>query len=317
MTNFILTDKNGKKHQINEQQLQTLAAQGKIQPTTPLETDTGHTGLAGQIPGLFNAPPPQSAAPAQTIPQSVSVPAIKESKTSYRTILVVGLILVILAAFGLSIYVFNASRKEAQRMHCSNSMKEITLALHKYHDVYNAFPPLYTVDNNGKPLHSWRVLILPFIEQNVLYSEIRLDEPWDSEYNRQFHDRMPPNYQCPSNPEKGCCYSGIAGEIFVPAKTANSKGDLTFGSITDGTSNTIAIVEVKEPFCWMNPTADITLDELSKGVNEADGRVGSSHSGNGCNVGMIDGTTRFLHQTIDKAILRALGTIAGNESRFL
>lgn len=56
MTTFFLTDKNGTKHSFNEQQLQALAAQGKIQPTTPLETDTGHKGLAGQIPGLFVAP---------------------------------------------------------------------------------------------------------------------------------------------------------------------------------------------------------------------------------------------------------------------
>jgi hypothetical protein len=74
MPNFILTDANGQRHSLTEQQLQTLAAKGKIQPTTPLETDTGHKGLAGQIPGLkfSNAAPPPFAQPAQ-VAQSANV----------------------------------------------------------------------------------------------------------------------------------------------------------------------------------------------------------------------------------------------------
>jgi len=73
MANFFYTDANGQKHQVNEQQLQALAAKGIIKPDTPLETDTGHQGLAGQIPGLnFNTspppPPPPPAQPAQVAP---------------------------------------------------------------------------------------------------------------------------------------------------------------------------------------------------------------------------------------------------------
>ena len=70
MPNFFLTDANGQKHQINEQQLQALAAKGKIQPTTPLETDDGHRRVAGQVPGLnFNtAPPPFTQTAQATLP---------------------------------------------------------------------------------------------------------------------------------------------------------------------------------------------------------------------------------------------------------
>ena len=71
----------------------------------------------------------------------------------------------------------------AQRMACTNNIKQILLALHDYHDTCDALPPLYTVDEEGNPLHSWRVLILPFIGQQALYQQINLDEPWDSEHN--------------------------------------------------------------------------------------------------------------------------------------
>jgi prepilin-type processing-associated H-X9-DG protein len=188
------------------------------------------------------------------------------------------------------------------------------LALHNYSDIHDAFPPLYTVDANGKPLHSWRVLILPLMEQAALYSDIRLNEPWDSAYNKQFHDRMPAVFQCPANPKMGCCYSGIAGELFVPASRANLMTGNCLSAVIDGASNTLAIVEVQEPFNWMDPMADITLDELAKGINT--GRVGSNHAG-GCNVGFVDGTVRFFREAIDKAVLRAMGTIAGGESFML
>jgi prepilin-type processing-associated H-X9-DG protein len=222
-----------------------------------------------------------------------------------------------------------AARESAQRMQCTNHIKQIVLAIHNYHDCYNALPPLYTVDGDGKPLHCWRVLILPFLEQQGLYESIRLNEPWDSEWNKQFHDRMPSLYKCPSCPENGCCYSALAGSLeavrtggdfqppgqaaWAPNKKADSRGEHTFARITDGTSNTIAIVEVKQPFNWMDPTADVTLSELLKGINTPGGRVGSYHA-NGMNAGLFDGSVRFIHESVDKAILRALGMCNGGES---
>ena len=86
---------------------------------------------------------------------------------------------------------------------CERNLRQIGIALFNYLDAYHAFPPLYTVDAEGKPLHSWRTLILPFIEQNALYQQIRLDEPWDSEHNKQFHNVVIPQYVCPRNTVEG------------------------------------------------------------------------------------------------------------------
>jgi hypothetical protein len=207
-----------------------------------------------------------------------------------------------------------------QRAQCIDKLKQIAIAIHNYHDTFTALPPLYTVDKDGKPLHSWRVLILPFMEQAALYQKIRLDEPWDSEYNKQFHNVVVDFYRCEENPlakNAGlCCYSAIAGEGFIPAKKTGHDGMRsagTFARIADGTSNTLAVVEVKQPFCWMNPTADITPDELLKGINTEDGRVGSFHAG-GINAVFFDGAVKFLPSNIPKEILKAFGTCSGGES---
>jgi hypothetical protein len=202
-----------------------------------------------------------------------------------------------------------AANEAAKRMQCSNHIKQIMLAFHNYHDTHNALPPLYTIDANGKPLHSWRVLILPFIGQNALYSQIRLDEPWDSEYNKQFHNRMPGIYKCPSNPGNGCTYSVIAGEAFVAATEAGKITGKNFGLLQDGTSNTLAIVEIKQPCNWMDPTADIDLATLEKGINTPNGRAGSFHANNIITIGLFDGSVRIMPQTIDIKTLRALATL--------
>jgi hypothetical protein len=227
----------------------------------------------------------------------------------------------LLAVFAVCLFGFGffsgnecvAAREAARRMQCTNHVIQIVLAFHSYADEHNGgLPPLYTVDADGKPLHSWRVLILPYMEQKELYDKIRLNEPWDSEYNQQFHNTKIDYYHCPSCPHKGkgkCNYSAIAGEefaVFVPAKKA---GEMTAGKglkIPDGRSNTWAIVEVKKPFCWMDPTADITLAELTKGVS-ADSRLGSHHT-NVFVVGVCDGSVRGIPHTVDTPTLEAWAT---------
>jgi hypothetical protein len=210
-------------------------------------------------------------------------------------------------AVALLLPAVQAAREAARRMQCANNIKQIVLALHNYHDALGALPPLYSVDANGKPLHSWRTMILPFIEQAALFDQIRFNEPWDSEHNKQFHNFVVPVYRCPSNPltqqpGKNCIYSAVAGEGLRPAIAVNQHRD-NLAWLADGTSNTLAVVEVKEPFCWMDPTADVTLEQLLKGINAADGRAGSFHVG-GMNVGVFDGAVRFITNGIDKEVLQ-------------
>ncbi|MCL2349335.1 MAG: DUF1559 domain-containing protein [Planctomycetaceae bacterium] len=220
-----------------------------------------------------------------------------------------------------------AAREPARRMQCSNQVKQIALAMDTYHDVYHSLPPAYTVDESGKPLHSWRVLLLPYLEQSALYEQIRLDEPWDSEHNSQFHSQMLSVFQCPSgkradasasqgkqSPEPqrndlNCYYSVVIGEqtIFPGAEPVN------FGQISDGRSNTILVVERMYPVCWMDPTHEITFVDACLGVNTNVYGLGSGHI-KGCNVAMADGSVQYFSDTIKPETLKALLTKAGGES---
>ncbi|MDR1484799.1 MAG: DUF1559 domain-containing protein [Planctomycetaceae bacterium] len=212
---------------------------------------------------------------------------------------------------GLLLPAVQSAREAARRMQCTNNIRQIVLAFHCHHDVYKTFPPLYTVDAAGKPLHSWRVAILPFIEQGSLYDKIRHNESWDSEYNKQFHKALIPVYSCPSvkftDENKRCSYAVIAGQPLVPKK------GVAIDKIPDGTSNTVSVVEVKEPFCWMDPKADITLEDFVKGINSKDGVVGSQHI-KGANVGLWDGSSKFLDNSTTPAVLKAIGTANGGEA---
>src|SRR6185295_2767398 len=75
-----------------------------------------------------------------------------------------------------------------------NNLKIIGLAMHNYHDTNQRFPAAAIYDKQGKPLLSWRVAILPYLNQKQLYESFHLDEPWDSEHNRKLIPRMPAEY---------------------------------------------------------------------------------------------------------------------------
>ena len=224
-------------------------------------------------------------------------------------------LLVVIAIIGMLVALLLPSvptaREAARRMQCANNMKQILIGLQNYHDTYNAFPPAYTVDEDGKPLHSWRVLILPFIEQQALYEQIRLDEPWDSEHNRQFHAVNMQEFRCPSavDPRResvpvpaptGCYYSLVTGP-----ETAFDGPKSKSESAGTNLSNTIFLVERRTPVNWMNPLGEMTFETACQGINVDAMGISSYHPG-GANVGMADGAVRFLSDTIDKDELREM-----------
>lgn len=88
----------------------------------------------------------------------------------------------------------------SRRMAATNNLKQIGLAFHNYQDTYGRLPPAYVTDGQGEPLYSWRVLLLPFLEETQLYEEFHLDESWESEHNRQLLERMPTVYRTPMWP---------------------------------------------------------------------------------------------------------------------
>ncbi|HEY8504708.1 MAG TPA: DUF1559 domain-containing protein [Gemmataceae bacterium] len=132
-----------------------------------------------------------------------------------------------------------------------NHFKQIGLALHNYHDAFGRLPGAAITDNNGKPLLSWRVAILPFIEQDHIYKRFKLDEPWDSEHNRKLLDQMPTIYAQPGA-KKGETKTHF--RVFAGKRAAfELNRGLRFAAITDGLSNTILVAEADEAVPWTKP----------------------------------------------------------------
>jgi hypothetical protein len=200
-------------------------------------------------------------------------------------------------------------RLAAFQMRCANNLKQILLAMHNYHDVYGTLPAVGNFDKNGKPLLSWRVHILPFIEQQQLYQEFHLDEPWDSEHNKPLIKKMPKVFSSSLNPkllEAGkTTYVGLVGDLTMFNGT---KAGVKLVDVTDGTSNTIMIVDADDDMgvIWTKPD-DPKLDhkDPKKGLT---GRFRK-----GFLIAFADGSVHLLPKTITKETLNALFTKNGGE----
>ncbi len=199
-----------------------------------------------------------------------------------------------------------AAREAARRTQAANNLKQIGLACHNYHAAYNKWPE-NIVDDDGEPLLSWRVQILPFIEQQALYEQFRLDEPWDSEHNLKLSETVLAVFTDPSaitlpgyTVFQACIGEGLA---FHP------DGDNAIRDMTDGTSNTIMVVETdaSNAVPWAAPDdVEIDLDGDPRSI------MGHAHAG-GCQVLFGDGSVRFISHAVDKDLFKALLTRSGGE----
>jgi hypothetical protein len=203
--------------------------------------------------------------------------------------------------------VVSEARKASARMQSMNNLKQIVLALHNYHDTYNGFPMQAIYSKDGKPLLSWRVAILPFIEQQELYRQFHLDEPWDSEHNKKLIARMPAVFRSSAKlaPQHKTTYVGVVGKktMFPGAET------VMFRDVTDGTSLTIFVVDTNDDHgvIWTRPE-DLPYD-VKDPVKALTG-----HFPGGFIAAFVDGSVQFIKDTISAKRLRALFTRNGGEN---
>jgi hypothetical protein len=197
-------------------------------------------------------------------------------------------------------------RSAAARTQSANNLKQIALAMHNYHDTYGAFPPHAIYGKDGKPLLSWRVQILPFIEQDNLYKQFHLDEPWDSPHNKKLLEGMPKVYAVPVDEKATKAhethYLGFVGK----GAFFNGKKGIPIAAITDGTSNTILVVEAAKSVPWTKP------DDLPFEAGKPLPKLGAFWP-NGFQAAFCDGSVRMLRKDLKEATLRALITINGGE----
>ncbi len=192
---------------------------------------------------------------------------------------------------------------------CEDNLKRIGAALHQYHDRYRSFPPAYVVNDQGKRMHSWRVLLLPFLGHSELYRQYRFDEPWDSAHNRKLLKQMPAVYGCPADkkrPAGTTNYVAIVGPQTVwPEHCA-----VSYSHITDGTSNTLQLVEtVDAGIKWLEPR-DLSHEDLKSGSYQSKSRLWQQHA-EGMPILMVDGSVVHITRTTDVEIVGRLCTPAG------
>jgi len=140
-----------------------------------------------------------------------------------------------------------------QRDQCAGNLRQIVIALHNYEDQYGSFPPAYTVDDTGRPLHSWRTLILPNLDQQALYDSIDLSKPWDDPANTAALDAMPDVYRCPAADMPANCTTYLG--IVSPTAFFHPTEGRQFSEITRDFSATLMMIEVSSDRAvpWMAP----------------------------------------------------------------
>jgi prepilin-type processing-associated H-X9-DG protein len=224
------------------------------------------------------------------------------------------------------------AREAARRTQDRNNLKQIGLAMHNYHDVYQHFP-IGTVPNEAlKPDQrlSWMASVLPFVEQNDLYNRLDMKKGWHDAANEPAVGTDVDVFLNPSVPTRRGAnnraishYAGMAGVGEDAPKLP--KGDRRAGifgydrvvgirDIIDGTANTVAVMDVKENFGPWVAGGPGTIRALTKEpyINGPDG-IGSFSPG-GANFLFADGSVRFISQNVDANVMRALATMAGQEA---
>jgi hypothetical protein len=193
------------------------------------------------------------------------------------------------------------TQRAANRTLSASNLKQIGVALHSYHNDYGTLPPAAICSKDGKPLLSWRVAILPYLEEGTLPQEFRLDEPWDSPHNLKLLKRMPKVYApagMTTQEPYTTFYQGFVGKGTVFTADPKQGTPLTRITNADGTSTTYMVVEAGEPVPWTKP-ADIPYDP-DKPVPALGGMFKQ-----GFNALYCDGSIRFVKREIRPEVLHA------------
>jgi hypothetical protein len=208
------------------------------------------------------------------------------------------------------------ARYGARRAQCTNNLKQIALAMHNYQSVYGTFPSAYVADRQGRPMHSWRVLILPFLEFQSLYDRYSFNEPWDGPNNIKLLNEMPQLFECPSHHATGPVPSTLTSYVVIrgPGTMFPGSKSVRLDQVTDGPDRTIMAVETANMHIpWTKPE-DLDLDTMSLQINDRDQPSFSSDHQGGAQAAFGDGMCRFLANSTPGIGLRALVTIAGRET---
>jgi prepilin-type processing-associated H-X9-DG protein len=240
-------------------------------------------------------------------PEFNSATSKKSSRRRFTLVELLAALGIIVVLIALMLPAIRTAGPAAMRGQCINNMKQIALALYNYEHEHKVLPPAVTVDANGAPLHSWRTLILPYLELGQLYQSINLVRPWNDPVNAKALESHVSLFHCPGSVgrQNTTTYLAIVapGGCFLPRKPRR------LADITDDHGSTISMIEAGEENAvpWMAPAdADEALVLSLRPESNL-------HHVGGTNASFVDGSVRFLKASIPASVRRALLSISGDE----
>ncbi len=205
------------------------------------------------------------------------------------------------------------ARQAARRTQSKNDLKQIALAMHNYHDVYQTFPPGGIYTQEEEPYNAWMTSMLPYIGQAALYSTIDFDQAWTSPKNQQAFTLVVPQYLNPNIGPENATVGGLGAAHYAGnSQLLLNNGSVKIREITDGMSNTIMAGEVGSNFmAWGDPE---NRRDPANGFGSTPNQFGVAAPGiGGVQMCLADGSVRFVSENIDPRVLKALATPAGGE----
>ena len=279
------------------------------------ERYAGQTGPCAHCGRTITAPAtpfaPQAAA-SQRSGGAAGVLAV------FGIVLLAGVCLAGLIA-ALIVPVYHSAQTATQQSATNANLQVIGAALFAYHGDFGHFPPAYLADDQGQPMHSWRVLLLPYLGHQALYDAYNFSEPWNGPNNSLLQTQMPPVYYS-GNPlattATGSSVTTRYAVISGPGAAFDSKLTFTTTDMTDGLPSTILVAEAATPVHWMAP-ADIDYSTMGFVVNgplPPNGNGIGSDTAGGAFVLTGDGQVHFLPADLFEDTVKALVTRAGKEA---
>lgn len=277
----------------------------------------GRTGDCFVCGKPISVPATASSSAAQTPSEPrVSPTASTKNLITITALIVAGLVVgagMLSLLVWLAIPALNTSRQATHQQHCSAKLQQIAAAMKKYHDEHGNYPPAYVTDANGKPMHSWRVLLLPYLGHQSLFNQYNMNLPWDSPQNSLLKRQIPDIYSCPADP--GAKANGETSFLVIVGPATMFPGSKSTNrlDLVDGHGTTIMLVETtNSPVAWLEPK-DLEAADLTYELNGT-GTVGiRSQHPHGVHVLMADGSVYFLADTTSPEYVQALTTIQGQE----
>ncbi len=211
----------------------------------------------------------------------------------------------LLAVASIALPAIQKTRESARRMQSMNNLKQLALAMFMYNDAHGHFPPAVIMGADGKTPHSWRIELLPYIEQKNLYDQYKMDEPWDSPANKKVLAAIPATLRSPSDESAATNSSYFV--LTGPKTMFSGKDGMKIPDITGGTSNTIMLVEATRDIPWTKPE-DIDYDPAKPLP-----KLGGHFAGGFC-AAFADGSVRWISDQTPADVIRALLDPTGDKS---